>query len=61
MKHEEQARSLFGISLTEWPKWKQFLICSSGFFFGYLINGICEVRVCVLQPLIISEKGEAIP
>lgn len=43
--NEEQARSLFGISLTSRPKWHQFLICSSGFFFGYLINGICEEYV----------------
>ncbi|KAL3536886.1 hypothetical protein ACH5RR_000252 [Cinchona calisaya] len=45
MKNEEKDRSLFGISLTDKPKWKQFLICSSGFFFGYLINGICEEYV----------------
>lgn len=43
MKNDEQTRSLFGISLTERPRWQQFLICSSGFFFGYLVNGICEV------------------
>jgi len=43
MKGEDQARSLFGISLSDRPKWQQFLICSSGFFFGYLINGVCEV------------------
>ncbi|KAK8495816.1 hypothetical protein V6N11_009623 [Hibiscus sabdariffa] len=43
MKGEDQARSLFGIHLTDRPKWQQFLICSSGFFFGYLVNGICEV------------------
>ncbi|KNA17605.1 hypothetical protein SOVF_078630 [Spinacia oleracea] len=43
--NEEQVRSLFGISLTSRPKWHQFLICSSGFFFGYLINGICEEYV----------------
>lgn len=43
MKNEEQARSLFGISLSDKPRWKQFLICSSGFFFGYLVNGVCEV------------------
>ncbi|XP_075484605.1 UDP-galactose/UDP-glucose transporter 2-like isoform X2 [Primulina tabacum] len=42
MKKEDQARSLFGISLTDRPTWQQFLICSSGFFFGYLVNGICE-------------------
>lgn len=42
-KAAEQARSLFGICLSHRPKWQQFLICSSGFFFGYLVNGICEV------------------
>ncbi|KAJ6328538.1 hypothetical protein OIU77_010262 [Salix suchowensis] len=45
MKNEEQARSLFGICLTDRPRWKQFLICSSGFFFGYIVNGICEEYV----------------
>ncbi|KAL9430093.1 hypothetical protein AB3S75_025470 [Citrus x aurantiifolia] len=44
-KNEEQTRSLFGISLTDRPKWQQFLICSSGFFFGYLVNGVCEEYV----------------
>ncbi|GMH21696.1 hypothetical protein Nepgr_023538 [Nepenthes gracilis] len=44
-KNEEQSRSLLGISLTSRPKWKQFVICSSGFFFGYLVNGICEEYV----------------
>ncbi|KAK6918435.1 UAA transporter [Dillenia turbinata] len=42
---EEQSRSLFGITLSDRPKWQQFLICSSGFFFGYLVNGICEEYV----------------
>ncbi|PWZ05895.1 hypothetical protein Zm00014a_016936 [Zea mays] len=42
---EEQGRSLFGVSLTNRPRWQQFLICSSGFFFGYLVNGICEEYV----------------
>ncbi|KAG7994242.1 hypothetical protein I3843_01G048700 [Carya illinoinensis] len=45
MKNEEQARSLFGISLTVRPRWQQFLICSAGFFFGYIVNGICEEYV----------------
>ncbi|KAJ0778905.1 putative UAA transporter [Helianthus annuus] len=45
MKGEEQSVSLFGISLTNKPKWQQFFICSSGFFFGYLVNGICEEYV----------------
>ncbi|KAK6943296.1 GNAT domain, partial [Dillenia turbinata] len=40
---EEQSRSFFGITLSDKPKWEQFLICSSGFFFGYLVNGIREV------------------
>ncbi|KAH9602240.1 hypothetical protein KSS87_009753 [Heliosperma pusillum] len=43
--NEEQTRSLFGINLTSKPIWHQFLICSSGFFFGYLVNGICEEYV----------------
>lgn len=43
MKDQEQARLLFGLSLLDRPKWQQFLICSSGFFFGYLVNGVCEV------------------
>ncbi|XP_020085342.1 UDP-galactose/UDP-glucose transporter 4-like [Ananas comosus] len=42
---EEQGRALFGISLTNRTKWQQFLICSSGFFFGYLVNGVCEEYV----------------
>ncbi|KAI3957535.1 hypothetical protein MKX01_001894 [Papaver californicum] len=41
MKNEEQTRTLFGINLTSKPIWQQFFICSSGFFFGYLVNGIC--------------------
>ncbi|KAJ0052626.1 UDP-galactose/UDP-glucose transporter 4-like [Pistacia vera] len=45
MRNEEQVRSLFGISLSDRPIWQQFLICSSGFFFGYLVNGICEEYV----------------
>lgn len=45
MKNEEQTRSLFGISLTSRPIWQQFVICSSGFFFGYLVNGVCEEYV----------------
>ncbi|KAM5555076.1 UDP-galactose/UDP-glucose transporter 2 [Rosa sericea] len=45
MKNEEQARFLFGIALSGRPKWQQFLLCSSGFFFGYLVNGVCEEYV----------------
>jgi hypothetical protein len=40
---EEQGRTLFGVRLTDRPRWQQFLICASGFFFGYLVNGVCEV------------------
>ncbi|CAH1412070.1 unnamed protein product [Lactuca virosa] len=43
--NEEQARSLLGVSLSTRPKWQQFFICSSGFFFGYLVNGVCEEYV----------------
>ncbi|KAJ3690373.1 hypothetical protein LUZ61_019537 [Rhynchospora tenuis] len=42
---EEQRMSLLGITLTDRPRWQQFLICSSGFFLGYLVNGICEEYV----------------
>ncbi|XP_009375876.2 UDP-galactose/UDP-glucose transporter 4 isoform X1 [Pyrus x bretschneideri] len=45
MKNDERARFLFGISLSDRPKWQQFLLCSSGFFFGYLVNGVCEEYV----------------
>ncbi|EPS67403.1 hypothetical protein M569_07373, partial [Genlisea aurea] len=45
MRGEEQGRFLFGISLAQKPRWQQFLLCSSGFFFGYLVNGICEEYV----------------
>ncbi|KAL1548719.1 enolase-phosphatase E1 [Salvia divinorum] len=41
MKNAEQARSLFGISLTERPRWQQFSFAQLGFF-GYLVNGICK-------------------
>ncbi|MBA0780742.1 hypothetical protein Gotri_004806 [Gossypium trilobum] len=44
MKNGDQTRFLFGISLHR-PKWQQFLICSFGFFFGYLVNGVCEEYV----------------
>ncbi|PKA66415.1 UDP-galactose/UDP-glucose transporter 2 [Apostasia shenzhenica] len=45
LKGGEQGRFLFGLSLTDRPKWQQFLICSAGFFFGYLVNGVCEEYV----------------
>ncbi|PON57507.1 UAA transporter [Parasponia andersonii] len=45
MKNDDQSMSLFGISLTDRPKWQLFFICSSGFFFGYLVNGVCEEYV----------------
>jgi len=53
---EEQGRSLFGVSLTDRPRWQQFLICSSGFFFGYLVNGICEVRQLFLFSLLLRSS-----
>jgi len=54
---EEQGRSLFGMSLTDRPRWQQFLICSSGFFFGYLVNGICEVQFLIFFLLLRSSFG----
>ncbi|KAM0946774.1 putative UAA transporter [Dioscorea sansibarensis] len=44
-REEEQKRTLFGINLSEKPKWQQFLLCSGGFFIGYLVNGVCEEYV----------------
>jgi hypothetical protein len=53
---EEQGRSLFGVSLTDRPRWQQFFICTSGFFFGYLVNGICEVRQFFLFSLLLRSS-----
>lgn len=39
--HDQEMR-LMGITLTSKPRWMQLLICGGGFFFGYLVNGICE-------------------
>jgi hypothetical protein len=39
----DQVMTLLGITLTRKPKWVQLLICGGGFFFGYLVNGVCEV------------------
>ncbi|XP_039121013.1 LOW QUALITY PROTEIN: UDP-galactose/UDP-glucose transporter 4-like [Dioscorea cayenensis subsp. rotundata] len=44
-KEEEQKRTLFGINLSEKTRWQQFLLCSGGFFIGYLVNGVCEEYV----------------
>ncbi|KAH9297524.1 hypothetical protein KI387_029206, partial [Taxus chinensis] len=38
----DQAMTLLGITLTGKPRWLQLLICGGGFFFGYLVNGVCE-------------------
>jgi hypothetical protein len=45
---EEQGRRLFGVSLTDRPRWQQFLFCAGGFFFGYLVNGVCEVSFLIV-------------
>lgn len=37
---------LLGINVSSKPKWLQLLICGGGFFFGYMINGVCEVSRC---------------
>ncbi|KAL3692099.1 hypothetical protein R1sor_005750 [Riccia sorocarpa] len=36
---------LLGINLTSKPRWLQLLICGGGFFFGYMVNGVCEEYV----------------
>ncbi|KAI5072269.1 hypothetical protein GOP47_0012375 [Adiantum capillus-veneris] len=38
----EKVSSLLGITLSGKPRWQQLLICGGGFFFGYMINGLCE-------------------
>jgi len=45
MGNDDQVITLLGITLTGRPKWQQLLLCSFGFFFGYLINGVCEEYV----------------
>ncbi|XP_057855418.1 UDP-galactose/UDP-glucose transporter 4 isoform X2 [Cryptomeria japonica] len=42
MATADEAITLLGITLSTRPKWQQLLICSAGFFFGYLVNGVCE-------------------
>lgn len=42
---DEKITTLLGITLSGKPRWQQLLICSGGFFFGYMINGICEEYV----------------
>lgn len=55
MKGEDPTMSLFGISLTGRPKWQQLLLCSSGFFFGYLVNGVCEVLLFLFMSPVLSK------
>ncbi|MCO5574163.1 hypothetical protein L7F22_027944 [Adiantum nelumboides] len=38
----EKLSTLLGITLSGKPRWQQLLICGGGFFFGYMINGLCE-------------------
>eukprot|EP00249_Psilotum_nudum_P022175 c28404_g1_i2 orf=225-1292(-) len=42
---DEKLMTLLGITLTGKPRWLQFLICGGGFFFGYMVNGVCEEYV----------------
>lgn len=41
---EENHVWLLGCNVSSKPRWMQLLICGGGFFFGYMINGVCEVR-----------------
>jgi hypothetical protein len=41
---EENHVWLLGINVSSKPRWLQLLICGGGFFFGYMVNGVCEVR-----------------
>ncbi|KAG0583179.1 hypothetical protein M758_3G116700 [Ceratodon purpureus] len=42
---EENHVWLLGCNVSSKPRWMQLLICGGGFFFGYMINGICEEYV----------------
>lgn len=36
---------LLGINLTRQPRWIQLVVCTGGFFFGYITNGLAEEYV----------------
>jgi len=42
---EENHVWLLKCNVSAKPRWMQLLICGGGFFFGYMINGVCEVRI----------------
>lgn len=43
--NDDKVMTLLGITLAGKPRWQQLLICGGGFFFGYMINGVCEEYV----------------
>lgn len=47
---EENYVWLLGCNVSFKLRWMQFFICGGGFFFGYMINGVCEV--CVIWGVI---------
>jgi hypothetical protein len=44
-EEEENYVWLLGINVSLKPRWAQLIICGGGFFFGYMVNGICEVSL----------------
>ncbi|CAK9227632.1 unnamed protein product [Sphagnum troendelagicum] len=44
-EEEENYVWLLGINVSLKPRWAQLIICGGGFFFGYMVNGICEEYV----------------
>ncbi|KAH9563224.1 hypothetical protein CY35_05G113800, partial [Sphagnum magellanicum] len=42
-EEEENYVWLLGINVSLKPRWAQLIICGGGFFFGYMVNGICEL------------------
>ncbi|KAG6541553.1 hypothetical protein Mapa_017075 [Marchantia paleacea] len=42
---DDNVVTLLGINLSSKPRWLQLLICGGGFFFGYMVNGVCEEYV----------------
>jgi hypothetical protein len=44
---------LLGLNMSIKPKWLQLLICAGGLFLGFLVNGVCEVRACIVFVLLV--------
>lgn len=54
---EENQVWLLGCNVSTKSRWMQLLICGGGFFFGYMINGVCEVCT-TLNYVLFNWRGE---